>query len=388
MSDGSVDALEQAIALYRAPARLSAAHQRPLVNALLLLRIAADDRAAIALAVQACGETTETVSGAALLYIQQVLFADGADAYRLLGAQPDDDTAQIREHYRWLMRWLHPDRQPERWEVAYSERVNQAWQILRSTDRRRAYDRSLEKTHPETYTSAARAQRLQRDARAIPAQPLLSRKLARRLPRIVLGALGLGAMLALGLLFFLRDQAPIAESTALHGNDTLVSTPTAAVAGVQLATMPAPQQTAPAAAAWTRNAQFAGLLADTPVAEPAPAAATALAQAYVHAYANGDLPAMMGLFSADAVGNRGGVNAIATGFDTLFRATRSRELQLQDLTWTSPDPDRMLGIGPFKAILRWRGESTDRQVRGWITIDARRVDGHWRIQRLMHRNAR
>ena len=95
----------------------------------------------------------------------------------------------------------------------------------------------------------------------------------------------------------------------------------------------------------------------------------------------------MELFSVDAVGNRGGVDTIAQDYDKLFRETQSRDLQLERLAWTTSE-DRIIGSGPFEAILRRTGASTDQHVQGWITIEARLIDGHWRIQRLIHRNVR
>jgi DnaJ-domain-containing protein 1 len=522
MSDSPADALEEAIALYRAPTRLSRLQGRPLGNALLLLRIAANDRAAIAAAAQATGESAETVTDAALLYIQQVLFADTADAYRLLGARQEDATAQIQEHYRWLMRWLHPDRQPERWEVVYSDRINRAWQTLRSPERRAAYDLSLH-SHP---TAGVRERQLpmRHRAAAETGKPLLSSRTKRRLPQFVLGGLGVGALIVLGLLYESQEEMPTSThvskevSASVPPMQPVSDSPTASAASQNAearpgATLPSPgaeaslttvqsnpiappaiptpptgseavQSSMVAAAARNEhahaepvlaapiaisasrpgsipvpqgevhqppirsqrlvaaiatsasatpasNARRPDLVAATaasgagsaekrksspaavssdshvpaavavaaestlpppskpatqPAVRPTQETANALAGSFTRAYAAGDLSAMMGLFSADAVNNRGGVDAIATDYDKLFRETQSRELRLERLAWTTSD-DRIVGSGPFQANIQRRGDSTAQRVDGWITIEARLIDGHWRIQRIIHRNA-
>ena len=33
----------------------------------------------------------------------------------------------MREHMRWLLEWLHPDRNSSDWESVYAERVIEAW---------------------------------------------------------------------------------------------------------------------------------------------------------------------------------------------------------------------------------------------------------------------
>uniref|UniRef100_UPI0035AF47BD J domain-containing protein n=1 Tax=Arenimonas sp. TaxID=1872635 RepID=UPI0035AF47BD len=137
-------ALDLALACYRAPPRLAQAAQRPLPDDMLvLLRLAAGDEALARECADAAHESAGTVVEAAVFFIQQVLFAPGTDSYRALGVNPDAPDARIKEHYRWLVRWLHPDRNPDEWDAIYADRVNRAWQDLRHPDRRAAYDLSL-----------------------------------------------------------------------------------------------------------------------------------------------------------------------------------------------------------------------------------------------------
>ena len=85
-----------------------------------------------------CGETCwdavlttqlgqDRIREAARTYLQLVLFSDEGDCYRVLGVHRGASTAQMREHMRWLMQWLHPDRNAGDWESVYAERVPRAW---------------------------------------------------------------------------------------------------------------------------------------------------------------------------------------------------------------------------------------------------------------------
>src|SRR5665213_2428796 len=79
----------------------------------------------------------------AVLYVQQVLWGTGADHYRTLGVQQGASREQIAEHLRWLTKWVHPDRQHLPQEAAFSGRVINAWNVLKTPDRRQEYDQSL-----------------------------------------------------------------------------------------------------------------------------------------------------------------------------------------------------------------------------------------------------
>ncbi|MBB6599037.1 DnaJ domain-containing protein [Luteimonas sp. MC1825] len=142
MTTGSDDALDVALGLLRAPALRGALRVRPLPNGMAeLLAIASGSaeraRAAAARTGHAQGELLE----ASRFYVQQILLAEDADAYRVLGVERGADHADIRDHHRLLLRWLHPDRnEGAQWESAFATRVNSAWTQLRSGDAIADYD--------------------------------------------------------------------------------------------------------------------------------------------------------------------------------------------------------------------------------------------------------
>jgi len=85
---------------------------------------------------------------AARFFVQQVLFTDENDAYRILGADAGAADSLLRRHHRLLLRWLHPDHNPGAlaWETTFAHRVNQAWNQVRTPALRGSYDDMLATT--------------------------------------------------------------------------------------------------------------------------------------------------------------------------------------------------------------------------------------------------
>ena len=214
---GAGHALEQALAYYRAPALLAMAAQRPLPDDVLeLIRVAAGDAAQAKAAAAASDEPIERVVEASVFFVQQVMFAAGDDPHRVLGVNPDAPPARIREHYRWLVRWLHPDRNADDWDNVYAERVTRAWQQLRRSGalagegdaevepiERRATPREDAPAAKPTVLAAARLAHISREQ---PAAPILSARTARHLPAFVLGGLGLAAVSLVALLWYAQQK--------------------------------------------------------------------------------------------------------------------------------------------------------------------------------------
>jgi len=119
--------IEVAIDLARMPGLARASVVPPIPpNVVELMRIAAGSSADCEAAAVATGEPVEVVMDAARFYLQQALFRADADCFRVLGIQPGTDRAVARDHMRWLLQWLHPDRNSDL-ESVYAERVLKAW---------------------------------------------------------------------------------------------------------------------------------------------------------------------------------------------------------------------------------------------------------------------
>ncbi|UXI66399.1 J domain-containing protein [Tahibacter amnicola] len=138
------DALDLMLGVYRTPSLGRQLCHRALPGNLIeVIRLAAGDVAtanAIALSTHV---PAQQLREAAIFFLPQLLFDEKADSYRILGVAPDASAECVKAHYRWLMRWLHPDRHPHNDHAVFADRVTRAWNSLRTPQRRRAYDLSL-----------------------------------------------------------------------------------------------------------------------------------------------------------------------------------------------------------------------------------------------------
>jgi hypothetical protein len=137
-------ALRFALDLLRQPLLAGVMREQPLPSDLLLvIQAAAADEAAICAAAQATGERPERIREAAILYLQNVLLTGNPDHYRVLGVAADTPQDELRVHFTWMMKWLHPDRTRNDWDSAFAPRVLSAWNALRTPERRAAYDTNV-----------------------------------------------------------------------------------------------------------------------------------------------------------------------------------------------------------------------------------------------------
>lgn len=111
-------------ALARAAGPLAVPH-----DALELIRIAAACPHTCRAAAMATGVPAGELVEAARFYLQQSLFRADADCYRVLGLQRGASRDVARQHMRWLLQWLHPDRNSG-WDGVYAERVVRAWREI------------------------------------------------------------------------------------------------------------------------------------------------------------------------------------------------------------------------------------------------------------------
>ena len=439
MSETVGPALEQALACHRAPALLAAARSRPLPDSMLtLLRLAAGDHVMAAHCALASGESETEVVEAAAFFIQQVLFAPGTDSYRVLGVNPHAPDAQLKEHYRWLVRWLHPDRNTDDWDSVYADRVNVAWQTLRLPERRRSYDEARP-SGTMLHAPAVVPQR-ERSLHSLPGlhdapEPArMSPDTVAKLPLIVLGGLG-GVGLSLLFLMWLGAERPARrEGTApvvvveppaalLPMGPTVIEDP-APVAAAALPTAAAlvpadpvlAMKEAPAAMALVTEESPADVAAEMPApafaasravvatrspappqveSAPAPAAlvsdsptlqeaqAIAVLGRFSEAYQAGDIRTLMQMFTQDARNNRGGREAIAYDYQSLFSATDTRELRLSPAGWMSRD-DGGTVLARYEAVVRVEGRRRADVTRGEIRFDLRLENGIARISVVKH----
>jgi len=132
-----------ALDLLRTPVLAEVMRHQPLLPStelLVLIRIAGGCPETSREAVDCTGKSLQHIRDAVVLYLKQILLFPDADSYRVLGVDPQASHSTIREHLHWMMRWLHPDRNRNSWETVFACRVLSAWEDLKSSQRREAYD--------------------------------------------------------------------------------------------------------------------------------------------------------------------------------------------------------------------------------------------------------
>ncbi len=121
-------ALNLALDFAQMPTLVDAMRTHPLPpDTLVVIRIAAGCSETRRDAELATGLQGTAIKEACVLYLQKVLFAPDADSHRVLGVQPGASRAVMREHLRWLLKWLHPDANQDEWDSVFAERVLKAW---------------------------------------------------------------------------------------------------------------------------------------------------------------------------------------------------------------------------------------------------------------------
>lgn len=85
------------------------------------------------------------IEQAARFFVRTAMLRQGSDPYTVLGLPTAFDAAQLRDHYRMLMRLTHPDfagTERRGWPADAATRINLAHDVLSSPVRRREYDQA------------------------------------------------------------------------------------------------------------------------------------------------------------------------------------------------------------------------------------------------------
>ena len=139
---GAYDAIKVAIDLIHVPSRVRWQQCQPLPDGVaVLLRIAAGDENALSDASRAIDRSPELLRRAAAFFVEQILLCRAADSYRVLGASQTATAAELRRNMALLFRCVHPDANWQDDQSVFAGRVTQAWEDLKTTERRAAYDK-------------------------------------------------------------------------------------------------------------------------------------------------------------------------------------------------------------------------------------------------------
>ena len=320
--------------------------------------------------------TRDTLAEAARFFIREVCLWEGATHYQVLGVPQDARPAAIKEHYHALMGLFHPDRQSRsavRWPDSAAPRVNAAWAVLADSAQRRDYDASLAPAPivgrpPRTRPHHARAALLGTAAIAILAFAYASfstdvpdeyallqgQWVPGTTPSIRPKFLGVEAPPSPVTVSIAGDfplHAPEAAPEPVPGPASTVALrpPAVAKAAEAQAAPERPETRAavsgtpraavsgtPRALQVAQAAQGAQPAAPTPAPTPVPEAMVAdldvLVAQVVSFYEGGNLDGLAGLFDASRIGVFESMG-LRHDYETFFRATRARQLQVRTLAW-------------------------------------------------------
>jgi hypothetical protein len=113
------------------------------------------------------------VQKAACFFVRSALLYPDADHYALLGLDAGTEAAAIKDRYRQMMRLMHPDFTDAlggaNWPADAATRVNQAYGVLSSPARRRAYDEARDPPAPPAQPTHAEPRAAFRSSTARPA---------------------------------------------------------------------------------------------------------------------------------------------------------------------------------------------------------------------------
>lgn len=297
------------------PRGLDEVRARPLPpDMLALLKAAAGDAETLVAEASRYRSESSAVQEACATFAQQVLLLEGNDPFRVLGCAPEADDEQLRQHFRWLQRWLHPDRDPDGWVSVFADRVNAAWNVLKRADARERA--RLEADRPAAPPRGGRRYAL-RQGCSFPS-PLEDRQpWWQYLPHAVVGS-----SLLLAAAVFWADRR-------FEG--------VPAIPDGKLPPAAAPASPAPAPA--------------VPAAPQVPPVSVLLV--FRGAYQRGDTAGLMRLFTADARTASGDWAQTRDDYAALFAATSERELTLHDIVWRS-DGEDWVGEGRLDVRLKQR----------------------------------
>lgn len=386
----------------------------------------------------------EHLREAAIFFIRQVCFWEGASHYQLLCVAPGARRETIKEHYHGLMALIHPDRQDagsEHWPAQGAQRVNLAYETLADDARRRDYDAKLGRGAMD---SATREEIFTEAPGAAP-KPVFHKASGARLARIRRPALLISAGVA--SLFFIQvwwagevpgeysaipSAAPfelslrwmreaysgaeqplrntlstrasevrgIAEETAASPLPTVTARKTTGTAPppaerVTPPTRAAVERPAPVRPAPGRSQEEPSApsplalrleVAQTPLYQPIASAALSTEQLegivarVVTHYESGDVDKLLALYDPAGVGLWEALR-LRSDFQEFFDATRTRRLRLRQVSWDAAMPTAHVK-GAARLIAQYRDERDLQERDIEIEVDVVSRDGQPRISRL------
>jgi hypothetical protein len=166
-----VRSVAEAWDIYRQPARYRALQRAGIPTDILdVIKISAGDTATTAHWSDQLGAPQQELGDAANYYLHQFMAGAGKDPLRLLCLTKTATAQDFKLHKRWLLKWLHPDRNPSAWDASLFRRINAAASAMEQNFAQAGEAGAVEAARPVAATlaspvaGAARARRAGADA--------------------------------------------------------------------------------------------------------------------------------------------------------------------------------------------------------------------------------
>jgi hypothetical protein len=164
--EDEIAAVRAALYLIAVPSHCGQLRNAPLPDGVdALLRIVANDGDAIERCAERLEKTPTELREAAAFYLEQIILTPGADSYRVLGTQRHAPATELRRNLVLLCRWLHSDICEDLPRSIFFLRVMQAWNDLKTPERRAEYDAGL--GVPASAMTSSRANKISRDQKEV-----------------------------------------------------------------------------------------------------------------------------------------------------------------------------------------------------------------------------
>jgi hypothetical protein len=128
-------AVDVVIAVFRQPSTFLAPKQGMLPKDMLdIIKAASGDETTLQKLSEQKHVSAEQMKQASQFYLQKLLTTAGDDKHRKLCLDYGATPSQIKDHKRWLLKWLHPDRNPSKWESQLFVEVSKAAVMLENAE--------------------------------------------------------------------------------------------------------------------------------------------------------------------------------------------------------------------------------------------------------------
>ena len=130
--DDSWNAVNVALECHKRPNAFDVKRELFPHGMLNVIKIAGGDDTTLQNCAEATGFEPASLMEACRWYLIQMLYHKSKSELQLLGLNPGASLEDIRQHKRWLAKWLHPDRNANVWETKFFHKVERAGTSLMS----------------------------------------------------------------------------------------------------------------------------------------------------------------------------------------------------------------------------------------------------------------